>query len=78
MHTSPPSTSRRTVGRSRSISARKLGTVEKNVTRLAVMNSATSSGERATGSGATTSVPPIANAPQISSTEASNATEKPW
>ena len=42
------------------------------------MKSATSSGERETSSGATTSVPPIAKAAQISSTEASKATEKPW
>ena len=59
------------------IVARKDGTVEKKVIFRDSMNSAASKVDRAISALGTTNVPPTENAPHISSTDASNAIEKP-
>src|SRR5690348_8488514 len=77
-HASPPSTRSFTLGRFSLMSARNDGTVEKNVMLFLLMKSAASSGEREISLFGTTRVPPNARAAQISSIDASKATEKPW
>ena len=77
-HASPPRISRRRLGMSSSNIDSSVGTQDRTVTPAAANDDGSSGPAWAMAGVAGTSVAPLAHAIQISSSEASKATENPW